>query len=260
MFKEYFIYNIPQTTLAAGTGVVFTELDLKIYGGDFIFKRTIHTATDNRILNKILDSRTGRFLFKGSDDLRSVSGTSLTGITANGFLPYNWPHPYKGINNAIMQFFFSDFSGAPNTLNIAYHGDIVGRNAPQDKSGKDYDVNDRRVTVPLVYEIPSVTTAAPAGSQVQSVLVTDNDADFICTKITGIFTGAGFVTVQDLARDIYWQNIKTYNAHFAGNGQFPNVLTSPIFIKANSRILLTYENGTAAPNTATIYLHGYKRF
>jgi len=259
MFQEYFIYNIVQV-LAAQSGTVFTDVNLNISSNDFLFKRTIHNSTDNRIYMKIFDQASGRFLFKGAEDLRGVSGNRLTGITTFGFVPYNWPHPYRSKRNNIMTFSFSDFSVAQNTLNIAFHGDGVSEGTPLDRQGKPVDYMEKRTTVPIIYESPTITPANGIGQIAQGVLITDNDADFVCTKITGICTDEGYVTIQDLKRDTFWQNQKTFASNLFGNGQFPNVLTSPRFIGANTNLLITFENNVAGANALKIYFHGYKRF
>src|SRR5574343_1193617 len=121
-FLEYFVYNIAPA-LSAGTGVVFEDTNFLISNYDFIFKRTIHVATSNVILKKLFNPQTGRYLFKGSDDIRHISGTSLNGLTAYGFTPYNWPVPYRVKGNNYMRASLADNSGAPNQLYMAYHGD-----------------------------------------------------------------------------------------------------------------------------------------
>ncbi len=262
-FQEYFIYNIAPAALAGGTGVVFSDTNLLMANHDFIFKRTIHVATSDVINVKIYNPDTGRYLFKGSDDLRHISGTSLNGITAYGFVPYNWPVPYRVKANTYMKFSFADNSGNPNTLYLAYHGDQVLPVAPLDMYDEPVDYSlerqGKRKTMPIVYECPAITTGAAVGAQAQQIIQIDNDADFVCTKITGIATGTGFVTILDEQRRLAWQNQKTHIQTLLGNGQFPNVLTTPRFVKKNTPILVTFENLVGGANTLNIYLHGYKR-
>jgi hypothetical protein len=261
MFSEYFVYNIPTTTLSAGTGVTFTDVPLNISNNDFLFKRTIHFATANTIYKKILDNNTGRYLFKGAQDLRSVSGTALSGITTYGFTPYNWPNPYKANRNAVINIALSDFANnGNNIIDMAYHGDSLSQTHPIDVVGKPVDYSEKRRTVPIIYALTTITPASTIGAQVQGVIITDVDADFVCTKITGVVTAASYISIYDSGRDSYWQNIKTHSANLIGNGQFPNVLTSPRFVKAQSTLIITFENNVNSANALQLYLHGYKRF
>ncbi len=260
-FLEYFIYNI-SPALAAGSGAVFEDTNFLINNYDFVFKRTIHVATSNLILKKLFNPETSRYLFKGSDDLRHVSGTSLTGITNYGFLPFNWPLPYRVKGNTYMRASLADNSGAPNQLYLAYHGDNVLQVAPLDMHGEPVDYSKEKSgklkIEPIVYESPAITTGAAVGAEAQQVIQID-DTDFVCTKITGISTGTGFVKIHDMKRQLHWQNQKTHVQNLFGNGQFPNNLTTPRFVQKKSPILITFENLVGGANTLQIYLHGYKR-
>jgi len=264
MFREAFIYNINRV-LALGTGVVFTEIPLKMLSFDFEFKRTIHQATSNLIYCKILDNSTGKFLFKSFDDLRSISGTSLSSMTAQGFLPFNWPIPYTGKANKDISIYLSDFSGAENTIDLAYHGDAIRNETLLDMHGVPLadgywsrDFKEKKC-VPIVYESTSMVASAGVGNIKQGYVNVSDDADFVCTKITGIVTNPGYVIIEDPSRGNFWQNQKTHTGNLFGNGQFSNVLTSPRFIKKNTRLLITFENNHANQNTLQLYLHGYKR-
>jgi hypothetical protein len=260
-FLEYFIYNIAPA-LAAGTGAVFADTDLLINKYDFIFKRTIHVATSDLILMRLFNPDTSKYLSKGTDDLRHISGTSLNGITAYGFTPYNWHLPYRVKGNTRITASLSDNSGAPNQLYLAYHGDNVLQVAPLDMRGEPVDyTKDRSGKIkvePVIYESPAITTGAAVGAEAQDTIHID-DTDFVCTKITGVSTGTGFVKILDERRNLAWQNQKTHVQNLFGNGQFPNMLTSPRFIGAKTPLNITFENLVGGANTLRIYLHGYKR-
>lgn len=261
-FLEYFIYNI-SPSLAAGTGVVYSDTNLLLANNDYIFKRTIHVATSNVINVKIYNPDTGRYLFKNADDLRHISGTSLNGITAYGFVPFNWPVPYRAKANTYMTISLADNSGNPNTLYLAYHGDQVSPVAPLDMYDEplDYSLEKKgmRKVMPIIYDSGSITTGAAVGAINQGVIQIDNDADFICTKITGISTNTGFISILDEQRRLAWQNQKTHIQTLLGNGQFPNILTTPRFVKKNTPLLITWENLAGGANTLNLFLHGYKR-
>lgn len=262
-FLEYFVYNI-NPSLTAGSGTVFEDTNFLINVYDYIFKRTIHVATSSLINVRLFNPQTGRYLFKGSDDLRHISGTSLNGITAYGFAPFNWPIPYRVKGNTYMKASLADASGAPNTLYLAYHGDNVIPVAPLDMHGEPVDYNKEKngkiKIMPIVYESPTITTGAAVGAVASDSIRIDDDSDFVCTRITGISTGTGFIKVEDLKRQVHWQNQKTHIQTLLGNGQFPNNLTSPRFVQKNSSLLITWENLVGGANSLQLFLSGYKRF
>ncbi len=260
MFREAFFLNVPTTTLTGGVGTSFTEVPVRMPDFDFEFRRTIHTSTSNLIYKKIFDGFTSKYLFNGAPDLRSVSGRSLSGITAYGFLPFNWPIPYTIKARTSASFFLSDFSTSTNVLDLSYHGIGIYRNIPTDKSGKPVDYNEPRTYVPIVIQSESIVAAAGAGNVKEGLAPILNDADFVCTKITGISTGDGYVSIQDSSRMLDWQQGKTRISNFIGNGQFPNVLTAPRFVKADSNLSIKWENNTGSQNTLQLSFHGYKRF
>ena len=261
-FLEYFIYNI-SPALAAGTGAVFADTDLLINKHDYIIKRTIHRATSDLILAKLFNPDTSKYLFKGTDDLRHISGTSLSGITAYGFVPYNWHLPYRVKGNTRLTMSLSDNSGAPNQLYLAFHGDNVLQVAPLDMHDEPVDyTKDRSGKIkvePIIYESPAITTGAAVGAEAQDTIQID-DTDFVCTKITGVSTGTGFVTILDEQRSLAWQNQKTHVQNLFGNGQFSNMLTTPRFLKKKTPLNIVFENLAGGANTLRLYCHGYKRY
>ena len=260
-FLEYFIYNIAPA-LSAGNGTVFQDSPLLISKYDFNFKRTIHVATSDLIYQKLFDSYRSKYLSKGSDDLRHVSGKSLSGITSYGFVPYNWHLPYRMKGNANVLIQLSDFSGNPNQLYLAYHGDQVLPVAPMDSHGEPVDYSKEKQgkikVEPMIYESPAITTGAAVGAEAQDTIQID-DTDFVCTAITGITTDTGFVRIYDANRQLDWQNQKTHVQTLFGNGQFPNRLPSPRFVVRKSPINILFENLAGGANTLRLYLHGYKR-
>lgn len=258
MYKEPFIYNLEVTLPQSATGTSFTDAFLMIDSdSDFTIKKTIHVATDDRINLKLFDEQTGRFLFKGAEDLRAISGKTLSGsIGGNGFVPFIWPLPYKISRKTQLKMSGAEFANTvgDNTLRMSFHGDkMIDGEAP-------YDIVSKKASVPIIYESPSIVTAAPLNSEQAGVLQIDNDSDFLCYKITGRSTGAGTISIQDMTSNKYWQNIPTHVSNLFGDGQFPNILTSPRFIAKNSRLYITFKNLTASANTLNLYLHGEKRF
>ena len=101
-YKEYYVYSWEDTALAAGTGVAFEDVIVKMDSdADFEIMKRIHVATDNRILVRYQDDSYGRQFQNAAMDLRGVSGTKLettgvvdVGISLNNFIPYILPRPY----------------------------------------------------------------------------------------------------------------------------------------------------------------------
>lgn len=258
MFSEYYIYN-QNFTLTGGTGVLYTMSSLLINdNADFVLKRTSHIATSNVVNLKLKDLSTGRFLFKTQEDLRTISGTSLNSITANGFLPYNWPIPYQINKSKQVETHISDASGIGNTVRLAFHGDAVYENNPY----KEYNPTDKQSIMPYVYETNTIVPASALNATAEYNLQINNDADFVCTKITGLCTDVGLVEIKTYSTGIasYWQNIPTHTNNLFGNSQFPNMLTSPRYIKRNTSISVVFTSLIAGANSLTLQFHGYKKF
>ncbi len=257
-FREHFIYNVEFLSIAGGSGTVFSDNTLTISDkSDFSFERTIHTATSDLANLKIQDLKTGRFLFKSQEDLRDVSGKALSGITTTGWVPYYWPNHLRADRLKQIKFSLADNSGSTNTVRIAFHGSRILPQNPYAEYG--YDPSEKRETLIQTYQSAAITTAAPLNSKAPGIIQTDSDADFICTKLTGIATGEGLVSIQT-AGDNYWQNIPTDTNNLLGNSQFPMRLVTPRFIPKKSTIYIEFTNLTASPNTLTLTFHGYKRF
>ncbi len=261
-FHEHFTYNVDLVSLAGGTGTTFTDASPNLTvssDADFLFKRTIHNATSNLANLRLQDLATGRNLFKTQEDLRTISGTALSSITANGFVPYNWPKPYMVQRNRQMKVSVADNSGSTNTVRIAFHGEHIWDFNPY----PGYDPTDnKRLRMPMTYE----TTAAlvPASSlnaKINGIVRVDDDADFVCTKITGVVTADGQVNlVTQGMSNMHWQNTPTDVNNLIGNSQFPHTFTAPRFIPRNGTIYIEFINLNAGANSLTLQFHGYKLF
>ncbi len=267
MFKEYFIVNLPTTTLAGGSGTTFTEIDYRMPQFDFELRRTIHTATSDLIYKKLYDGVTTKYLYSGAPSLLTISGKSLSGITPYGFLPYNWPIPYTMKALTLLQVYLSDYSTSSNVIDLSYHGIGSYQNAPLDMSGKPVDFNEQRTIVPMVItsqtavNIPGpITAPAGIGQFGQGVITIKQDADFVCTKITGISDYDGYVSITDTNRNIDWQQNPTRISNLIGNGQFPNVLPAPRFMRNNTNLQIKWTNNNASANNLYLFLHGWKRY
>lgn len=257
-YKEYYINNIENTALNAGTGVTFTDTTIRIdTDADFeIIKRT-HVATDNRIMAQFKDDAYGRNYQNSALDLRSISGAPVSNISADdpnqarGILPFVLPRPILLKAGSTYTSSLADSSGAANSLRLALHGaKIRNGKAPWDESWRARPAMD--------YTTTRVTIAA---NQTASINIGINvDAHFLVHKITAIRTGAALITVKDGASDRQWMNVATHIDNFAGNAQFPNILAAPRFVFKGTVINFTVQDLTGAANTVQITLHGEKLF
>lgn len=260
-FREHFTYNVDFVSLIGGTGTSFTDASPNLTissDADFLIKRTMHFATSNVANLKLQDLRTGRFLFKTQEDLRTISGTALSSITANGFVPYNWPKPYMVLRNKQLKVSAADASGVANTIRIAFHGEHIWDFNPY----PNYDpTNTKRSRMSMTYESSALSPAAAINAKTNGNVRIDDDADFVCTKITGIVTGDGQVSIATQGMsNMHWQNSPTDVNNLIGNSQFPHTFSQPRFIPKNSTIYIEFTNLTALANTLTLQFHGYKLF
>jgi hypothetical protein len=257
-WKEYYIYNIENTSITGGSGTAFTDTTIRTdTDADFELIKRTHVATDSRILIKFNDDAYGRNYQNAELDLRDISGGAVSDITAGstvqhkGFLPYVLPRPVLVRASTSYTTSLSDFSGLANSLRLALHGAKVrpGR-APWEENWRARPAFD--------YTTGKVTVSASA---TVSVNITINiDAHFLVHKITATRDGNALVTVKDGATDRQWMNVATHLDNFAGSAQFPNILPAPRFIYKGSVINVTIQDLSAASNAIRINFHGEKLF
>lgn len=259
-WAEYFVYSAEFLPLTGGTGVTFTDTEMRIDSdSDFEFVKTMYQPTTARFRVKYRDDTSGRYLQKGSQDIRTIGGTSLYTIapgnpTPPGFLPFIWPKPYRISSATTLTVQASDFSGLSVNTRLSFHGNkIRSGQAPWDR--------EYRAIVPYVYSISSSGTVSVAASQTLSTsIATDNDAPFLIQKIVGARTGPALVTMKDGARDRQWMNIAVHFDNLVGSGHYPNVLPSPRYIARGSVISITIQDLSAAANTVEINFVGVKLY
>lgn len=258
-YEEYFIYNAEYLTLASGTGVAFTDFLVKVAKDvDFKFYGISYIADDARIRMRILDDSFGRYLQKGSPDMRAIAGRPITGDFSmashhNDFLPFMWPVPYRVSAGATLTVQASDFSGAAQNVRISFHGSKM-RNGPAPWL-KNY-----RYRIPFIYEID--LGAITASSTLVGVLSTDTDADFLVQTLTGVRTGPATILIQEGARGRDWMDRATHFDNVIGTSYHPNnmLIKTPRFITRGGNVSISVTDLSGAANTVRVYFVGMKLY
>lgn len=259
-YKEFYAYEITFTNLAAGTGVAFTPGELRIdTDADFEFIKTMFAPGTVRVRARYRDDTNGRYLMKGSQDLRTIGGTALYSYpignpTPPGFTPFIWPKPYIINAATTLTVELADFSGLVTSPRVAFHGSkIRPGDAPWDRR--------YRAMIPYVYPISATGTVdISANSTLSASIPTDNDAHFLCYKVTGARDGLCTVSLTDAARDRTWMNQAMQFDNFVGNGMFPNILPSPRFVARGSVVAVALTDLSGATNTVELNLVGFKLY
>lgn len=276
-WKEFFIYSANFTgtqVLAAGTvngapGVqVFQEFDIKIDSdADFEFLKTMYTFTDPRVYARYADQTSGRFLQRGTLDLRLVSGTGVTlglaGFESAAFLPFIWPEAHLIPAASVFAVQAADFSGAQNTVRVSFHGNKVRAGYSPWQFDPDGRPKKYARRLPYTYAIPPDANVAPiaASGTVQAAAPLDMEADFLATHVTAQAQGAYTVLMEDAAgRERRWSDTPVHISNFAGNGPVPMKLPSPRFFYRGGSILATVNDLSAATNRWRIFVHGVKLY
>lgn len=262
VWKEYYIYNVNFTNLAAGSGTTFIDAEIRLdTDSDFQFIKTMFQPSTARVRVRYRDDSAGRFLMKGEPDIRTIGGTSFGSIgtasptLANGFWPFIWPRPYRIAAATTFTVSAADFSGLSYTFRLSFHGNkLRPGEAPWNKK--------YRAMVPYVYRIGGSSNAVTVGanSTASDSVATDIDAHFLVHKIVGARTGPCLVTIKDGARDRQWMNTAVHIDNLVGNGPQPNVLPSPRFIYKGSVISTTLQDLSGASNTVEINYIGVKLY
>jgi hypothetical protein len=254
MWKEYFVYGTSKT-LSAGNGTAFETMNIRIDSdADFEFNKTTYVATNDRIKVKYKDDSYGRYLTKGLPDIKTLAGRNTLAMgLSNSFLPFVWPRPYiisAGTNFVVEA---SDFSGASNTLRIAFHGGKL-------RSGVAPWTRRFRAAVPFVYSFTDGAVTVSANSTANPRIEIDIDSHFVVQKITGIRTGEALVLINEGARGREWMNTQVHIDNIIGNGAFPNILTANRFIIRGSVVSFNIQDLSGADNSIEINLIGVKLY
>lgn len=261
-YKEYYVYSFEDTALAAGTGVAFDDITVKMDSdADFEIIKRSHVATSSKIRVKYQDDSYGRQFQNLSLDLRGCSGTILeangvvdVGMSINNFIPYILPRPYLIRAGTTYTSSFADFSGVANSIRASFHGAKL-------RPGMAPWEADWTAKPPYQYTTGSLVIAAGQTTSVQIPI--QIDAHFLVQKITGTrVSGApALVTIRTGGVDRQWMDKAVHFDNLVGNAQFPNILPAPRLAERGSNINITIQNlSNVFSGTYEIILGGMKLF
>lgn len=258
-YKEPFIYCADFLPLAASlTGDAYVDAPIKTFrNNDYEMIRSIYQATDGRINLRMTNESTGHDMIRQQGDIRAVSSMALSGMTPNGFIPYNFPVPYllpAGTNFVVSA---ADKSNASNRLRFAIHGNKIYNGEAPYKNRKKREL--------FSFTIKSGTLAAYGSVTVNLTL--NESYGFLAAKLTGTVTGEGLVFIQDFdtkQQDATgtrpWSNKDVHFYNMIGNSQFGNLLTSRKWVPERSTISVKFTDLSGLANAMSITFHGEKIF
>lgn len=265
-YKEYFIYSFEDLSLAAGTGVTFEDVTVKMDSdADFEIMKRSHVAIDNRMRVKYQDDSYGRQFQNASMDIRAVSGAILEvsgvvdiGQSLNNFMPYILPRPYLVRAGTTYTASYADSSGVANSIRESFHGAKIRQGqAPWDQNWAakpPYDYTTAPSNVP---------TVIAAGNTAILQINIGIDAHFLVQKIVGTRTSGApaLVTIRTGGNDRQWMDKAVHFDNLVGNAQFPNVLPAPRLCERGSTVSITIQNlSSVNSGTYEIVLSGLKLF
>ena len=254
MWKEYFVYDISKT-LAGGAGTAFETASIRIDSDSpFEFNKTTYVATNDRIKLKYKDESVGRYLTKGSIDIKAIAGRNILPIgLSNSFLPHIWPKPYIVSAAAVFTVEAADYSAVANTMRLSFHGSKSREgNAPW-----DYKF---RAKQPFIYSFSNGAVTVAANSTATTTIEIDTDAHFLVEKIVGIRTSDALVTINESSRGLDWMNQAVHIDNVVGNAPFPNILPAPRFVRRGSVIVFNLQDLSGNSNVIDINLIGIKLY
>jgi hypothetical protein len=229
----------------------------------------MYAFTDPRVYARLQDDSSGRRLHRSTLDLRGAAGigVNFTALVANiestAFLPFIWPAPYTVAAASTLSVDAADFSGAPNTVRVVFHGNKVRPGfAPweRDENGRP---RDYRARIPFTLVLPpdGQTMTIAAGQTANLSAPMDMEGDFLVHRITAIHTGTALLQLQDgSGRDRLWQSRAIDMGTYLGTGIFPMILPSPRFCYRGSSIQAIIQDTSAATNRVKLFFHGEKLY
>jgi hypothetical protein len=261
-YKEYYIYSFEDTALASGSGNTFDDVTVRMDSdADFEVMKRCHVATDNRIRVKFQDDSAGRQFQNASLDIRGISGTKLettgvvdVGISLNNFIPFILPNPYLIRAGTTYTSSFADFSGATNSIRMAFHGaKIRAGRAPWKKNWK----------AKLSYDYTTESLSVAAGGTINKQISIQIDSHFLVQKIVGVRNSGApsLVTIKTGGYDKQWMDKPVHFDNLVGNAQFPNVLPAPRIVERGATINVSIQNlSSVNAGTYEIIFCGLKLF
>ena len=257
-WKEYFVYNFQDISLAASLGTAFEDVVVRFDSdADFEGMKLIHVATDSRIYVRMSDDAIGRQYQNSRVDLRAISGTRLftsgvvdVGIHPNNVIPAIMTAPMliKAATSFTVQ--FADFSNAANSVRLAIHGAKIRAGvAPWNKKWA--------ARIPFWY---TNTVTLDANGSSSFTISTNMDSAFLIQKITGTRTGAATINIIDGATSRAWMDRPMHIDNIVGNSQYPNIMTAPRFVPRGSVVNVQLTDLSGEENVIELIFHGQKLY
>ena len=251
MWREYFVNEVSDSSLAAGTGVAFEDSTIKIdIDADFEIIKRSHVAIDNKILVEFKDDSAGRFYQNVAMDVTSISSDHTPSPFIMMFQPFKVASPILIRAATTYTARFSDYSTVANSIRLALHGTKIRRGvAPWDKPFR----------ARLAFDYVVSATIAASSTVVVNVPI-NIDSSFLVKKITGTRTGEANVSIKDSGTDRFWSNTPVHINNIMGSGMYPNVLTAPRFIHPGTSLSVQLQDLSGSSNTIRMVFSGEKLF
>ena len=249
MWKEPYIYSADFSSLTASSGTAFTDLEMKVpEGAHFEMVGIAYSPSTGNAKIRIIDGNTGRDIIRPAGDIRAICATTLSAMTINTLLRYNFPisHMFPAGSSFIIG--AADNSGAGTAkLKIAIYGNLLY------KGDAPYINRKNRETFNIMIDSGNV---AAYQSVVKSVTM-NTDAGFLVRRITGMNAfnvgETGSLMISDKNP---WSSKEINFYNLLGNGQYGNVLTSPKWVPEKATINVKFINFVSSTDRYRITLHG----
>lgn len=257
-YLEYFCYNWEDTSIAAGTGTLFEDTNVRIdQDADFVALANVYSATDPNILVRFINEDTGQYLYNRACDVSSIAGSGIAGNTVGGqaeeYLYYACPLccPMRINGGPIVTMQAADFNNSgTNALYFTMHGAKI-------RKGQAPWLQNYKRRSPFVY---SDTVQVAANGAIPMNLPINQDADFAVYSITAWMDGNATILIKDGGSDRIWMDRAMRIRNMVGNGQKPHILEAPRMIYRGTGITVTLADLSGSANDIRLAFHGEKLF
>lgn len=261
MFKHYYINNFNNLALPAGTNVATGVEPSPAYTGtpitldtdaDFEALKMAYVYTDPRVFLRLKEVNGRYYDADPGMDARLACGTLVNlGAGGNALALKALARPLLIPKGARFTADMADFSGAQNSVRVAVHGTkLYNGNAPWDALGRKY----KRVNW---WTEPVYSGSITANKNALMTISAPYNQDFYIYRILAQRTGAATVAMQNFIGNL--QNTDTHIDNLAGNVEGHNILPAPIFIPADSSLLINITDISGATNGVTLHLEGEQK-
>ncbi len=258
--------NVRPTTAfnqAGRTGPFPVRNDLET----FVISKLSYVATDPRVYAKLYDDHFAANWSIGALNLMEIAGylgagagapplpILGTGLQSISFQPGLLDEEWILAGRSVLTADLADFSGAPNTVRLAFHG---GHLLPGPAPWEDFQGRK----IPYWLHLPpddETPVIAAANGILQTSVLLDAQGDFVVTKLTAERTAPVSVELTDAYGRDWFVGGAIHIDNLCGNGPFPHRLPGRRFIPSNRTISVKLTDLSGNPNTlARLTLHGYR--